>query len=168
MTDRAPGSWRLSYWVNDINPVNWKTVLVGWMQVCFLAAVMGVWIAEQIVHMRRHEPVDFHPSILDGLELLLASLSGVTLAGRITQRVTDYGYVERKNAGKVAVAQATAQQQAAPQVIAGDGATVTATQPAAPQQQQQMPALEQPAGARRRSTSQQQIVIDDGDDDGLG
>lgn len=114
----SPHSWRRSSWVNDINPVNWKIALTGYMQLVVVVAFAVGWLAdifEQtfVLHL---VTADFHPAELGIVFSFLAALSGVTAYGRTTERKTDYGYVERMNAGKA---------NAAPQQVnTGDNTTL--------------------------------------------
>lgn len=156
MPARITRSLRLSGWVNDINPVNWKTVLTGWMQFFAIVIVCIGWLVDVVVRLRRGEQPDFHETTLGLLFGFLAGLSGFTLAGRITDRKTDYGYVERVNAGK-----ATAAPQ---QVNAGDNAQINVANP--PQVVTASPPVTPPADAT--ATAQPVSPADDDGGPGLG
>lgn len=85
------------------------------------------WAADILVCVLRNQPTDFHETSLGLMFGFLAGLSGFTLYGRITDRKTDYGYVDKLNEGK----RIEAQKVLTPQVNTGDNANVnvTATMP---------------------------------------
>lgn len=153
MTPRT--SWRLSEWVNSINPVNWKIALTGYMQLVVVVAFALGWLGnvlEQtfIAHL---VTVDFHATELGIVFSFLAALSGVTAYGRTTERKTDYGYVERMNAGKA---------NAAPQQVnTGDNTTLNVANTG-------LPAAVIPSIDPIPPTVQIEQHDDDNDGDGLG
>ncbi|MEO7102362.1 MAG: hypothetical protein ABI119_03390 [Gemmatimonadaceae bacterium] len=119
-------SWRLSEWVNSINPVNWKIALTGYMQLVVVVAFAVGWLADILeqTFIAHLVTVDFHSTELGIVFSFLAALSGVTAYGRTTERKTDYGYVERMNAGKA---------NAAPQQVnTGDNTTLNVANAPAP------------------------------------
>jgi hypothetical protein len=105
--------------VNNISPVAWKSVLTGWLQAFSIVVFWLGWLIDIIICVVRKLPTDFHETSLGLMFAFLAGLSGFTLYGRITDRKTDYGYVERVNAGKVIDASTS------PTVVAtGDSPTI--------------------------------------------
>lgn len=131
---RVSRAFRLDSAVNDINPVNWKTVLTGWMQFFAVVAFFVGWDADVFYKLSRNVSVDFHETAIGIVFGFLAGLSGFTLAGRINDRKTDYGYVERVNMGKAIDATAPP-SRVSPQVNAGDNAQINVSP-----QTQEMPA----------------------------
>lgn len=119
---RVSRAWRVSSWVNDISPTNWKTVVTGYMQIIGVTAFWLGWFADIIVRVLRGQPTDFHETSLGLMLGFLAGLSGFTLYGRIADRKTDYGYVERQKSGDAAIAAATIGPS--PQVNTGDNAQI--------------------------------------------
>lgn len=110
--------WRVSSWANDINPVNWKIVVVAYMQMALMYAFSLGYLCDLLMQVWHGKDVDYHVEALWAVCSFLAALSGISFGGRLGDRVTDYGYVERKNAGKVAGA-------AAPQQVnTGDNTTL--------------------------------------------
>lgn len=161
MNPRITRAWRLSSWVNDINPVNWKTVIVGYMQIAFIFVVLAVWAFCVIAHALREKRLDMQTEVLYVLSGLLAGLSGITLVGRNVDRKTDYGYVERINEGK----RIEASTAPTPQVtVTGDSPNVTATMPVVPaaSAQSSMPP------APRAAVAVTAQAIESEDDQGLG
>lgn len=122
MPARLSRSFRVSSWVNDISPTNWKTVVTGYMQIIGVSIFWLGWLVDVIVAVWRKQPVDFHETSLGLMLGFLAGLSGFTLYGRITDRKTDYGYVERVGANK-------AMTPAPQQVNMGDNAQLNVSGP---------------------------------------
>lgn len=129
---RLSRSWRLSSWVNDINPVNWKTVLVGYMQLSFVLVCETGWL----LYVLRNPDKGIQETFIGIIAGFLAGLSGITLKGRIEDRKSDYGYLDKINEGKRIDASKPAQV-----MVTGDQTNVTATMPVPQRGSTQMPAI---------------------------
>lgn len=121
---RPTRSWRMSAWVNDVNPVNWKIVLVGYMQGFGVCVFWVGWLIDIIVCVIRKLPTDFHETAIGLVLGFLGALSGVNTYGRKVDRESDYGYLDKVNEGKRIEASKPAPT---PQVNTGDGAQVNVT-----------------------------------------